>query len=110
MVAALFAGAPVNRKFTRRKHVLPRPGAVRVWILKYFRKLTRRQNKNRRRIAHSGKSGRALQHLGDKLARVEQREVVDPLAGADEAGWDFQFVLDRNDDSAFAATVELGHD
>src|SRR6202030_3809988 len=51
-----------------------------------------------------------LQHLGYKSARVEWRKVVDFFAGADEAGRDFQFVLNRNDDPAFTAAVELGHD
>ena len=50
------------------------------------------------------------QHFGHKFARVERREVVDLFAGADEARGNFQFILDRNHDSAFAAAVEFGHD
>ncbi len=50
------------------------------------------------------------QHFGDKLARVEWREVADLFACADEACWNFQFILNRDDDSVFAAAVEFGHD
>src|SRR5437588_217447 len=50
------------------------------------------------------------QHLRQKSAPVEWREVVDLLAGADESSWDFQFILNCDHDSAFAAAVEFGHD
>src|SRR5438874_965151 len=51
-----------------------------------------------------------LQHLRHKFARVERREVVDLFAGADESRWNFQFILDRDHDSAFAAAIEFSHD
>jgi len=51
-----------------------------------------------------------LQHFGYKLVGVEWREAFYPFAGADEAGGNFEFVLNCNHDSALAAAVELGHD
>src|SRR5205814_8798055 len=63
-----------------------------------------------RAVVKTERSGRGSQHFGQKFAGVERREVVDLLAGADEACWDFQFVLNRDHDSAFAAAVEFGYD
>ena len=60
--------------------------------------------------ARLSSGSRKLQHFRYKFARVERREVVDLFAGADEARGNFQFVLNCNHDSAFAAAVEFGHD
>ena len=51
-----------------------------------------------------------LHHFRDKLAAIEQREIVKLFARADKARRDSEFILDRDDDSAFAAAVEFGHD
>src|SRR4029450_11330364 len=50
----------------------------------------------------------ALQHVRNKFARVEWCEIVELFTSADEACWDSKFVLDCDDDAAFAASVELG--
>jgi len=46
----------------------------------------------------------------DVRLAIEGGEIVDLLAGADEAGRNFEFFLDGDNDAAFAAAVELGHD
>jgi hypothetical protein len=50
------------------------------------------------------------QHVLDKVARVEWREVIDAFAGADEAGRNAEFVLNGDDNAALAAAVEFRDD
>src|SRR6266545_599004 len=54
--------------------------------------------------------GFRLQHVRDKFASVEGREIVQLFAGADKARWNSKFILNRDDDSALADTIELGDD
>src|SRR5207245_3538153 len=51
-----------------------------------------------------------LLHLLCKFARVEWREIIELFTGADKARWNFEFILDRNNDSALAAAIEFGDD
>src|SRR6266568_7877643 len=51
-----------------------------------------------------------LQHLRDKFAPVERREVVDLFPRANEARRNAKFILNCNDDSTFAAAVEFCDD
>src|SRR6266536_3404966 len=48
-----------------------------------------------------------LHNVRDKIARVERCEISDFFSGADETRWDSKFILDRNDDPAFAAAIEF---
>src|SRR2546426_7050630 len=59
-------------------------------------------------IASPTASASKLQHVCEKLPRVERREVIDIFASADEARWNSKFVLNCHDDAALAAAVELG--
>jgi hypothetical protein len=51
-----------------------------------------------------------LKEFVNELNGVEGLESVGGFAEADEAGGDAQFLLNRNDDAAFAAAVEFGDD
>src|SRR6266567_4701047 len=51
-----------------------------------------------------------LQHVREKLSRVEPRKVVDVFASADETRRNSEFVLNCNYDPAFAAAIEFGDD
>src|SRR5438876_3067025 len=53
---------------------------------------------------------RRLQQILDVRPPIECRKIIQLFAGADETRWDSQFVLDRDNDAAFAAAVELGDD
>src|SRR5262249_24925874 len=50
----------------------------------------------------------ALDNLRSKFPRIEQREGFNVFAGTDETSGNFQFILNSDDDSAFATAVELG--
>src|SRR6478735_4295320 len=52
----------------------------------------------------------ASQQILDKVARIEEREVVKLFAGADEACGNSEFILDCHHNAAFAAAIEFGHD
>src|SRR5207244_3494474 len=52
----------------------------------------------------------ALQHRLSEFAAVEEREVLDLLAGADEARGELQLVANGDDDAAFSRAVELRAD
>src|SRR6266516_6318731 len=54
--------------------------------------------------------GFRLQHVRDKFASVERREIVQLFAGADKARWNSKLIRDRHDDAALAAAIELGDD
>src|ERR1051326_3237461 len=49
-------------------------------------------------------------HVGDEIAAVEGREVLELLPCTDEPRRDAQLILDRDDDAAFAAAVQFRHD
>src|SRR2546423_14859300 len=49
-------------------------------------------------------------HVRDKIAAVERREVFELFAGTDETRGQSEFFLNRDHDSAFAAAVEFRHD
>src|SRR5882724_3339657 len=53
---------------------------------------------------------KALQHARNECAPIERREIIQLFASADEARWNSKFVLDCDNDSTFAAAVELGDD
>src|SRR6266508_4222425 len=42
------------------------------------------------------------------FARVEQREIIELLSSAYKARWNSKFILNCDDDAAFATSVELG--
>src|SRR6266436_2499448 len=48
-----------------------------------------------------------LKHVRKKLPRVERREIVKSFSSANEARWDSKFILDRDNDAAFAAAIEF---
>src|SRR6266496_1456924 len=54
--------------------------------------------------------GSRLQHVRDKFASVERREIVQVFGGADKARWNSKLIRDRHDLSALAAAVQLGND
>ena len=49
-------------------------------------------------------------HLLDEEAALEEGEVAELFAGADETRGNAEFVLNGDDHAAFAAAVELGDD
>ena len=50
------------------------------------------------------------QQIFDVRFPIERRKIVELFAGADEARGNSKFILDRDDDPAFAAAVEFGDD
>src|SRR6266542_5775863 len=58
-----------------------------------------------------GVTGRPpLQKICDVHVATEQREIVEPFAGADKTRWNSKFILNCNDDPTFAASIEFCHD
>src|SRR5206468_12961247 len=53
---------------------------------------------------------RRSQQIFDVLSPIEWREIIQLFASAGETRWDSKLILDCDDDAAFAAYVELGHD
>src|SRR6266403_598079 len=51
-----------------------------------------------------------LKHVRKKLPRVERREIVDCFASADKTRRNSEFILNRYNDAAFAASIEFGDD
>src|SRR5947209_1985052 len=51
-----------------------------------------------------------LNHIGDEITTIELFEILQLFASADEACGNSKFVLNGNNNSAFAAAVELGRD
>ena len=51
-----------------------------------------------------------LNHIGDEITTIELFEILQLFAGADKTCWNSKFVLNGNDDSAFAAAIELRRD
>jgi len=41
---------------------------------------------------------------------IEHRKIIELFAGADKAGGNSKLILNRHDNTAFAAAIELGHD
>src|SRR6266478_7878826 len=48
-----------------------------------------------------------LKHVRKKLPRIEHREIVKSFSRANEARWDSEFILDRDNDAASAAAIEF---
>ena len=51
-----------------------------------------------------------LNHIGDEITTIELFEILQLFAGADKTCWNSKFVLNGNDDSAFAAAIKFGRD
>src|SRR5437867_5649108 len=103
-------GGASSNFFPTGTTVDPRPSSISNFIVRQQTRSSASRMKQRRSSADSFNERPPLEEIVDVHVAIEQREIVEPFAGADKTRWNSKFILNCNDDPTFAASIEFCHD